>query len=44
MEVRWLFQNQLMDHVGLGCKFLQMSADTKKQLRCFVDVALEKVK
>ena len=44
MEVRWLFQNQLMDHVGLGCKFLQMSADTKKQLRCFVNVALEKVK
>lgn len=44
MEVRWLLQNQHLDHVGLGCKFLQMSEDTGKQLNRFMAVALGKVK
>ena len=36
IEVQWLFQHQYLDHVGLGCKFINATDATRKQIRQLV--------
>ena len=36
IEVKWLLQNQYLDHVGLGCEFLNTTEATRKQIRQLV--------
>ncbi len=41
-EVKWVLNHDIMEHVGVGCEFLNISENSRLQIRSFVDSWHEK--
>jgi len=44
MEVRWITDEEYLDHVAVGCEFMDLDDHNRRQLQDFVLVALSKHK
>ena len=41
MEIRWILDNEFLDHVGFGCQFLNIPDKPRRQIRTLVEEAFE---
>ncbi len=41
IEVKWIFTNPTLKHIGIGCEFKHLSQDVQKKLTTFVNSLLK---